>query len=696
MSDNATVLEEILHRFEKNQARHCLQDIISHYKMSLSVYVIYQISESLPAHKKSLELVDLLNFMILMGYDYTRVPKLAGRIDERLLPCLLFDPEKNSLQLITEKSEQSMTGTAYFFQKGSVKTTQDKREELHFVQRGWFMDMLFRFHLIFIAIFKISSILSLTNLFTPLFIMLMYNQMADSSDLLHLYALGLGGLLMVWIERMMRRKRAQYLVWFIARLDAITNTSIFSKLIRLPAYAIENASIESQISRLKSFESVRDFFTSHLFIHLLDLPFIITSILLLTWIGGNLVIVPIVVTLIYLVMLAVFKPQLKTMMFHSSKARSALQMSHMETFEKQKSIILNGMKSVWIEKIRDLSAQSSLSHLNAVFHQVIFETSAHGVSLFANLAAIYWGVYKIWGGSLNGGSLFACILLTNRILGPLQAICSSAQKIEQLFRSVQQIDSLMALDTERELAPSLAKAYKLKGNIEVSKVGLRYTKESDPVLIGFSLNIPAGKFIAISGENGAGKSTLLKLLLGLYRPQIGAIYLDGRDIRQIDPLEIRKKFVYLPQSPHFFHGSILENLQIANLMATHHELMAALEFAGIAEEIQRLPKGLKTEISKETLNLSSDLPYCLSIARGYLKNSPVWLIDELPHFFLNSPKGMEFLNKLHTWKNQKTILFVSNEELVIKQADQSVMFFSGGKSQIGDPETMLKQMKKTI
>lgn len=235
----------------------------------------------------------------------------------------------------------------------------------------------------------------------------------------------------------------------------------------------------------------------------------------------------------------------------------------------------------------------------------------------------------------------------------------------------------MQLRGER-LAPEARAAGKtLSGKIEFSRVSFRYSMNADPALIGISVDIEAGGSIAITGQNGSGKSTFLKLLLGMYVPQAGTIRIDGVDIRQIDPVNLRRLVGYVPQDMQFFRATIAQNLRFAQPDATDDELRDALELAGAWQQVSDLPRGLDYRIGDgASEQIPASLRQKMALARAFLTRAPILLFDE-PGAGLDAESDACFAAALEALKGKRTVIFISHRPSHMKIAD-SVLLFQGG------------------
>ncbi len=652
-----------------------------------------RIAEALPYGDIELELVDVLNFMARMGYTGGAFNIRLCDIDSRLLPCLFIEEKTRKLRVITIGSDEDIEGKAYIFTKQESKDPKEQKEAVAAAGTGWFISAILRFRKLAMRVTWVSFLLSLVSLGLPLFLMAIYDRLVDITTFKTVLVLGLGAIITLSIELSMRNLRSNNLAWFAARIDHIVSNRVLSRLLQLPSHALERASVASQIARLRAFDSVREFFSGALFLTLLDLPFTLIAFMVLCYLGGEIAFVPIGVIGLYLLLIMVFRPQLKMAMFRSARARAAVQTYHIELFEKREALRLNGMSEVWREQFRDISATASIAMFKAQHLAQLLEIFIYTITTLSGLLLIYMGVLRTWDGLMSGGALFASLILFWRVIAPWQMLACSIPKLEQLYRNIQQINRLMTLDTEYEGALGLGKIGKIQGKVALSKIGLRYSKESDPVFVGLNLSVESGEMVAIAGANGSGKSTILKLILGLYRQQAGAVYIDGRDIRQIDPVRLRQAIGYIPQIPELFDGTIADNLRMGNPFATESHLWHALELADAKIAVQALPYGLNTPVSMTANILRSGLTHQLVMARAYVKDAPILLIDELPYTMLNSHIGNVFMQQLREWRQHKTIIMISHRDDHIRMCDKALGLLSGGRFIFNTPDKVIKQLR---
>lgn len=260
---------------------------------------------------------------------------------------------------------------------------------------SWFRALLGRFKGTFAQVLTAGLILNLIALATPFFIMLVYDRVIAAGSIATLPMLCVGAAMAIGFEVVLRRIRSRGLSWLASRLDNIVSNRIFSHLIGLSPSLIERAPISAQIARVKTFESVRDFFSGSVFMSLLELPFVALAALAIYAIAGELVLVPLAMISAYVVLFFFVRQHVKVSIRLAAKSSSARQSFAIETFDKISGIRGYGLMQHWKSKFRDLSGKEMLAHFRLGFIGLIAETLAHSLTLLAAVMTVGFGVHLI-------------------------------------------------------------------------------------------------------------------------------------------------------------------------------------------------------------------------------------------------------------------------------------------------------------
>lgn len=669
----------------------------------------YRLLESLPANRSSYNEEDVLNILARLGYFSRTIKIRAADMDPRLFPSLFIDKDdvpslliaqedgrfkiyKNqSISYLSPAQLESMQGRAVLFERFDENRTATSKFAREGSGHNWFRALLNRFNGTFAQILSAGLIINLISLTTPLMIMLIYNRVIATGTLDVLPMIVLGMTIAIAFEIVLRAVRSRGLSWIAARMDNIVGNKIFAHLTGLSPSLIERASVSAQIARIKTFESIRDFFCGSVFLSFIEMPFVFLAALAIYFIAGPLVLVPLGMMALYsLLFYGVYRYVRKAIRM-AAKASSARQQFAIESFEKIRGLRAYGLTGLWEKKFRDLSGKEMMAHFHLNFLGMIGETLGNSLTIVSAIATIAFGAHMVWAGTLSTGALVATMILAWRVITPFYSACTMIPRLEQIRHSILQVNNLMDLETEEQKAKMASQLSAIRGNIVFSDVTLKYNEnDSDLVLKDTSFTARAGDLVLITGENGAGKSSLLKMAKGLYKPSSGSLLIDGFDIRQLDPQGLRKQIAYIPQQYDFFEGSILENLRLCNPLASEADIRAALDLAEASADIAQLPDGLDSIISRYSIQrLPGHLAMRLSLARLYLHTAPILLIDEIPNILLSGKTGKNLREYLARCKGKRTCMMVSYREDFLKMADSIIYLRRGESPVVGNTETMM-------
>ena len=257
-----------------------------------------------------------------------------------------------------------------------------------------------------------------------------------------------------------------------------------------------------------------------------------------------------------------------------------------------------------------------------------------------------------------------CVMAAFELVTPLPQAMQMLAKTQKAASRIRQV---------AELSPSIIHPKQplvIPDNydLQLTDVSFRYSANHDWVLKNINLSIPQGTKIAIIGASGSGKTSLLQLLMRYFDPQQGELFLNGQNFRHFDSDDLLLNFGMLSQRSQLFAATIKENLLIAKPKATMAELNAAIKASGLEKLISYLPEGIDTWVGESGLKVSGGEARRIALARLYLKNAPVLILDE-PTEGLDSETEIEIFNELAKFAVNKTLIMVTHRESGLSLVD---------------------------
>ncbi len=665
-----------------------------------------QLAEALPHFADSLDIVDLRNVLANLNY-VTRPAELSFQdLDPRLLPCL-FVPHQGAAMVVLEgleggyqvfdgatsevgfKPAAAMPGIAFFVAPQDSEGEGERRP-----LDDWFRSVALRFRGLVYQMLGVTFLNSVLALAVPLFIMTVYDRVIPSRSFSTLGFLFAGVLLALGIDAALRILRSRILAYVGARIDVILGAAALQQILHLPVVMTERATIGAQVSRLKQFEAVREFFTGPLAGVFLELPFLVIFIAVIAVIAGPLAWIPVILTAVFLFAAFAIVPSMRAAVAESGEARARRQSFAIEMISNMRAIKQCALERTWSGRYREIAAKAALANYRTSRISVFVQTLSQTLMFAAGIATATIGALLVLDGAMTVGALIATMALVWRVLSPLQVGFLSLTRLEQVKLGLKQMNQLMRLKLEREPGRIGSGLRSFKGEVAFRRASLRYTADSEPALFGLNFTIKPGEMVAIAGANGVGKSSVLKLIAGLYQPQAGAVMIDGIDLRQLDVGELRTSIGYVPQTCHLFHGTIAQNLRLANPIASDAELAQAALDAGLLEDILSLPEGFETRLTDQVQRqLPRGLKQKIILARAYVTQASIYLFDE-PAYHLDSAGDTALKRKLQQLRGRATVFIVTQRPSHMRLADRLIVLDSGMVALAGHPEAVLAKMQK--
>jgi len=558
--------------------------------------------------------------------------------------------------------------------------------------RAWFWGTLARFWPIYGHVLMASMLINSFALASPLFIMNVYDRVVPNNAIETLWVLALGVVTVFLFEFLMRNLRTYFVDTAGKSADVLIASRLLEQIMSMKL-ANKGPSTGALANNLREFESLREFFTSGTVVALVDLPFIFLFISVIWLVAGSIALIPLCVVPLVLLVGAILQFPLRSVIektHRESMQKHALLVETIDGLETIKASAAEGrVQRAW-ERFVGLTAESSgkarfLSGLATTFAQVSIQLST--------VAVVVYGVHLIGQGDITMGALVASTILTGRALAPLSSVAAMLTRLQQSRVALRSLDTIMKSPVERPRDKTFLHRPRLSGEIEFQKVSFKYPNQESAALDGLSFKVKPGERIGVLGRIGSGKSTLARLMIGLYEPSDGAVLMDGTDIRQIDPADLRRNVGYVSQDNYLFFGSVKDNIAFGTPQVDDQAILRAAHVAGVADFLRTHPHGFDLQVGERGMGLSGGQRQTIVIARALLLDPPMILLDEPTSNMDNSSEAV-FKHRLAEILPEKTLILITHRSSLLSLVDRLVIVDRGKVVADGPKEEVLAALKQ--
>ena len=633
------------------------------------------------------------------GFSSKVVRRPLEKIDDVLLPAILLLKD-NEACLLMGWGNEGRTALLLFPESGQGGVALS-REELearyagivifakpHFrfdkrtpvvsevVQRHWFWGAFLEQMPVYRDVLMAAALINVLALAMPLFTMNVYDRVVPNFAVETLWMLAAGILLVLGVDYALRLLRGHFVDLAGARIDNKLSALIMERVLGM-RMVDKPASVGSFAANLRSFESVRDFIASATVTALIDWPFAVIFLLVMAWISWPLVFVPIVggiAMLIYSYVIQHKMHELSETTYRATALRNATLVESLTALETIKAHGAEGQMQAKWEKTAAFLARVS-GELRLLSSSAMNGSAT--LQQFVNLVTVVAGVYLIHAGMLTMGWLIACTMLAGRAMAPLAQLVALLMQYQNARLALKSLEETMKRPTERANESAFIHRAEIRGEIEFRDVTFSYAADTEPVLKNVSFRIRPGDHVVVLGRVGSGKTTLQKLMLGLYAPTSGAVYIDGVDLRQLDPADVRRNIGYVGQDTLLFYGSLRDNIAIGAPYADDQTVIEAAEMGGLAEFVNRHPQGFDMLIGERGESISGGQRQGVAMARAVLLDPPILLLDE-PTSSMDFSSEEQLKERLRRFTEHKTMVIVTHRLSLLDLA-QRILVVDGGK-----------------
>ncbi len=507
----------------------------------------------------------------------------------------------------------------------------------------------------------------------PVTILQVYDRIIPNAAIDTLWVLVGGVIIALIFEGLLRQGRSAITSWTAARFEHICNCRAMARLLDSDLVALEKDAPGVYLDRFKSIDSLRDLYSGQLLLTLIDLPFAALFLGLILYLGGWLVLVPILLFVPFAIIAAWGAARLRKVIEQRNTLDDRRYNFIIEVLMGLHTVKGMAMEAQMVRRYERLQEASARGVGEVTFFGGINQSMSALFAQATMAAVVGFGSLLVIEGQLTSGGLAACTLLAGRSLQPVLRGLGFWTSFQGIKLGRDRVNHLLNLP--RESQPDQRELPQYNGAISFE--GVRFGYADREIIAGVDLRIAPGEVISISGDNGAGKTTMLLLAMGLVRPVAGRVLFDGQDISSLDPTSLRKHVAFLPQSGVMFQGTILENLTMFQGGDAIDEAMHFSRLLGLDQIVNRLPRGYDTPIGGGANEiLPGGARQRIAIARALIGRPKLVLFDEA-NTSLDSSSDEFLKNTLLYLKGRHTMILVSHRPSLLRLADRSFVLTNG-------------------
>jgi ATP-binding cassette subfamily B protein len=553
-----------------------------------------------------------------------------------------------------------------------------------------FFELIKPHSVVMLEVVVASIFIQIFGLVTPLFTQLILDRVVVQRSELTLTAVGLG-LLIFSLFRVAIVGLRQYLLFHTAnKLDLALIVGFIRHTLRLPMSFFESRYVGDIISRVQENRKIQRFLSGDALSILLDVLTVFIYVGLMFWYSWKMALLALVIVPPFFLLALIATPFLQRVsreIFHAVANESSYLIEALTGVRTVKSTAVEQTVRWHWEELLQKEVKTNFSAQVISNGLQIFSNTIQAV---ASTALLWFGASLVIQNELTIGQLVAFNMLVGNIISPFQRLTVLWNQLQEVVIATERINDVLDAEPEEDLQHQVRQLLpELQGHIRFEKVTFRYHKESDVnILENLSFEIQPGQMVALVGRSGSGKTTISKLVLGLYPPTDGNLFIDGLDITSISLRSLRQQVGVVDQDTFLFGSTIRENISLGHPGATLEEVMEAAQLAGADEFIKKLPMGYETQIGEGGGLLSGGQRQRIAIARALLGNPRLLIFDEATsHLDTESERIIQ--RNLNTILKGRTALVIAHRLSTVRNADLILVLDKGVLIESGTHEALM-------
>ena len=620
------------------------------------------------------------------------------------MPAILRLKDNSYIVLLALKPDENTALTLTPLEKNPVSHKYDELQEkmedyviilshknsLSDVKFGfkWFFNEIFKYKKIIGQVLLGSFVVQLFGLVTPLFTQVILDKVLVNRTLATLDVLAFAFIVVAIFELLLNLSRNYIFIHTTNKIDAKLGAKLFKHLFRLYYVYFENRQVGNIVARVRELDRIREFITNKSVSVLIDAFFSVVFLAVMFIYSPKLTFISLGFLAIIGIIYVLITPELRARLeekFQMGAHSNSYLVESVTGVQTVKSLAIEGsMFRKWEDKLG--------KYLKSSFNLAVMGNFTGSICGFLQkgmtIAILYVGVMLVIENKLTIGQLIAFQMFSGQFSAPMLRLVGLWNEFQQTLLAVDRIGDILNSPLEMQSGNAITLSH-VEGNIKVDNLSFRYNVDAPMVLNNINLEIKAGEKIGFVGRSGSGKSTIAKLIQRLYYTTEGTIYIDGIDIRNIDPVWLRTNIGIVLQENYLFSGTIKDNISLPRPNMPMEGIVQAAQIAGAHEFISKMPRGYDTEVGERGSSLSGGQKQRIAIARALISNPRILIFDEATSALDYESERIIRDNMAMISKGRTTII-IAHRLSTIKDCDKIVCFDNGRIVEAGTHDELLK------
>lgn len=594
---------------------------------------------------------------------------------------LIFDPKENKPKDLSFEEFNAISSGELIILRHKKFNSQIK------FGFKWFFHEIIKYKHAITLVLVGSFIVQLFGLVTPLFTQVILDKVIVHHSLTTLDVLAFAFVAVAAFDLVLGFLRKYIFVHTTSKIDAKLGSKLFKHLFSLPFAYFETRKVGNIIARVRELDQIRDFITNKSVSVIIDLFFSLVFVFVMFLYSPMLTSIVLGFVAVIAVLYVSITPELRARLenkFQMGAQSNSYLVESVTGIQTVKSLAIEGsMQRKWEDYLGDyvkssfkLATMGNVSNVLSTFLQKMM-----------TIAILYLGVKAVIDNKLTIGQLIAFQMFSNQFTGPVLRLVGLWNEFQQALLGVDRLGDILNHPIEVQSSKAIT-VPKLAGAVRAENVCFKYAIDSPYVLNGVSFDIKPGMSVGFVGRSGSGKSTIAKLIQRLYIPQEGAIFIDGIDIRHMNPIWLRSNIGVVLQENYLFSGTIRENISLPKQDAPIELIMNVAQIAGAHEFISQLPEGYDTVVGERGSTLSGGQKQRIAIARALITDPRILIFDEATSA-LDYESERIIISNLDRIKQGRTTFIIAHRLSAVRNCDLIIVMEKGQIVEVGNHESLM-------